>query len=100
MTARGAAIARICASARSAQLDYGAFVQHGIASLNIDLGGEDGGGIYHSILRFLLVHKLRDTDFVYGRAGTNFGDSCHFRLADADILPFGVHDFMTRCRVT
>jgi len=30
--------------------DYTAFLQHdGVASLNIGFGGEDGGGIYHSI---------------------------------------------------
>src|SRR5438445_1082358 len=30
--------------------DYGAFLQHdGVAALNLGFGGEDGGGIYHSI---------------------------------------------------
>ncbi len=40
--------------------DFTPFLQHvGVASLNIGFGGEDGGGIYHSIYDdFLLVHAL------------------------------------------
>src|SRR6266853_2945175 len=50
--------------------DYTAFVDHvGIASLNVGYGGEDDGGIYHSIYDdFYWFTHFSDTDFVYGRA--------------------------------
>jgi len=75
--------------------DYGAFVQHdGIASLNIGYGGEDGGGIYHSIYDdFYWYTHFSDTDFVYGRALAQTSGTAVLRLADADILPFEFTDF-------
>ena len=50
--------------------DFTPFLQHvGIASLNIGFGGEDGGGIYHSIYDdFYWYTHYSDTTFVYGRA--------------------------------
>ena len=50
--------------------DYTAFLDHlGIASLNLGFGGEDQGGIYHSIYDdFYWYTHFADTDFVYGRA--------------------------------
>ena len=50
--------------------DYTAFLDHlGIASLNLGYGGEDGGGIYHSIYDdFYWYTHFADTDFRYGRA--------------------------------
>src|SRR5205807_1543818 len=50
--------------------DYTAFLQHdGVAALNIGFGGEDQGGIYHSIYDdFYWFTHFSDTDFVYGRA--------------------------------
>jgi N-acetylated-alpha-linked acidic dipeptidase len=49
--------------------DYTAFLQHdGVASLNIGFGGEDEGGIYHSVYDdFYWYTHFSDTDFVYGR---------------------------------
>ncbi|HKM68279.1 MAG TPA: transferrin receptor-like dimerization domain-containing protein [Candidatus Acidoferrum sp.] len=75
--------------------DYGAFVQHdGIASLNLGYGGEDGGGIYHSIYDdFYWYTHFSDTDFVYGRALAQTSGTAVMRLADADILPFEFTDF-------
>ena len=75
--------------------DYGAFVQHdGIASLNIGYGGEDGGGIYHSIYDdFYWFTHFSDTEFVYGRALAQTSATAVIRLADADILPFEFTDF-------
>ena len=75
--------------------DYGAFLQHaGIASLNIGYGGEDGGGIYHSIYDdFYWYTHFSDVDFVYGRALAQTGGTTVMRLADADILPFEFTDF-------
>ena len=50
-SARRRASARTCAiDALGSGSDYTPFLQHlGIASLNIGFGGEDDGGIYHSI---------------------------------------------------
>ena len=70
--------------------DYTAFLQHdGVAALNIGFGGEDGGGIYHSIYDdFYWYTHFSDTDFVYGRALAQTGGTAVLRLADADLLPF------------
>jgi N-acetylated-alpha-linked acidic dipeptidase len=75
--------------------DYTAFLQHdGVASLNIGFGGEDGGGIYHSIYDdFYWYTHFSDTDFVYGRALAQTGGTAVLRLADADLLPFEFGDF-------
>ena len=75
--------------------DYTAFLQHdGVASLNIGFGGEDGGGIYHSIYDdFYWYTHFSDTDFVYGRALAQTGGTMVMRLADADLLPFEFGDF-------
>jgi N-acetylated-alpha-linked acidic dipeptidase len=75
--------------------DYTAFLQHdGVASLNFGFGGEDGGGIYHSIYDdFYWFTHFSDTDFVYGRALAQAGGTAIMRLADADLLPFEFGDF-------
>jgi N-acetylated-alpha-linked acidic dipeptidase len=75
--------------------DYGGFVQHdGVASLNIGFGGEDGGGIYHSIYDdFYWYTHFSDTTFVYGRALAQAGGTAVMRLADADLLPFEFGNF-------
>ena len=75
--------------------DYTAFLQHnGVASLNIGFGGEDGGGIYHSIYDdFYWYTHFSDSDFVYGRALSQAGGIAMMRLADADLLPFEFGDF-------
>jgi N-acetylated-alpha-linked acidic dipeptidase len=74
--------------------DYTAFLQHdGVASLNIGFGGEDGGGIYHSIYDdFYWYTHFSDTDFVYGRALAQTAGTAVMRLADADLLPFEFGD--------
>ncbi|HXY25020.1 MAG TPA: transferrin receptor-like dimerization domain-containing protein [Candidatus Acidoferrum sp.] len=75
--------------------DFTAFLQHdGVASLNFGFGGEDGGGIYHSIYDdFYWYTHFSDTDFVYGRALAQAGGTAVMRLADADLLPFDFGDF-------
>jgi N-acetylated-alpha-linked acidic dipeptidase len=75
--------------------DYTAFLQHdGVASLNIGFGGEDNGGIYHSIYDdFYWFTHFSDSDFVYGRALAQTGGTAVMRLADADLLPFEFGDF-------
>ena len=75
--------------------DYTAFLQHdGVASLNFGFGGEDQGGIYHSIYDdFYWFSHFSDTEFVYGRALAQAGGTAMMRLADADLLPFEFGDF-------
>jgi N-acetylated-alpha-linked acidic dipeptidase len=75
--------------------DYGAFLQHdGVAALNLGFGGEDGGGIYHSIYDdFYWFTHFSDTDFVYGRALAQTAGTAIMRLADADLLPFEFGNF-------
>jgi N-acetylated-alpha-linked acidic dipeptidase len=75
--------------------DFTAFLQHdGVASLNIGFGGEDGGGIYHSIYDdFYWYTHFSDTDFLYGRALAQTGGTAVLRLADAELLPFEFGNF-------
>ena len=75
--------------------DFTPYLQHlGIASLNIGFGGEDPGGIYHSIYDdFYWYTHFSDTEFVYGRALAQAGGSAVLRLADADVLPFEFGNF-------
>jgi N-acetylated-alpha-linked acidic dipeptidase len=77
-------------SALGSGSDYTAFIDHlGIASLNIGYGGEDGGGIYHSIYDdFYWYTHFSDTDFEYGRVLAQTGATAIMRIADADVLPF------------
>jgi N-acetylated-alpha-linked acidic dipeptidase len=75
--------------------DFTPFLQHvGIASLDIGYGGEDGGGIYHSIYDdFYWYTHFADTTFVYGRTLAQTGGTAMMRMADADLLPFDFGDF-------
>ena len=75
--------------------DYGVFVDHlGVASLDVGYGGEDGGGIYHSIYDdFYWYTHFSDTTFVYGRALAQTAATAVMRLADAELLPFDFSNF-------
>jgi len=70
--------------------DYSPFIDHlGVASLNLGYGGEDDGGIYHSIYDdFYWYTHFSDTSFVYGRALAQTAGVAVLRLANADLLPF------------
>jgi N-acetylated-alpha-linked acidic dipeptidase len=70
--------------------DYSPFLQHaGIASANLGYGGEDEGGIYHSIYDdFYWYTHFSDTNFVYGRALAQTVGTAVMRLADAQLIPF------------
>jgi N-acetylated-alpha-linked acidic dipeptidase len=57
--------------------------------MNLGYGGEDDGGIYHSIYDdFYWYTHFSDTSFVYGRALAQAVGTTVMRLADADVLPF------------
>src|SRR3990172_7370057 len=78
--------------------DYTAFLDHlGIATLDLAYGGEDEGGIYHSIYDdFYWYERFSDTDFIYGRALAQTVSTAVVRLAGAEILPF---DFVALAQV-
>jgi N-acetylated-alpha-linked acidic dipeptidase len=77
-------------SALGSGSDYTPFLDHlGIASLNIGMGGESGGGIYHSIYdSFNWYTRFSDGDFKYGKVLTQAAGTLMMRLADAHLLPF------------
>ncbi len=57
-------------------------------TLSIGFGGEDGGGIYHSIYDdFYWYTHFSDTSFVYGRALAQTAGTMVMRMANADLLP-------------
>jgi N-acetylated-alpha-linked acidic dipeptidase len=69
--------------------DFTPFLQHaGVPTLNVGFGGEDGGGIYHSIYdTFAWYTRFSDTSFVYGRALAQLAGTMVMRVANADVLP-------------
>lgn len=70
--------------------DFSAFLDHlGIASLDVSYGGEDPGGIYHSIYDdFYWYTHFSDSTFVYGRALAQTDGTLVLRFAQADLLPY------------
>jgi N-acetylated-alpha-linked acidic dipeptidase len=80
--------------------DYTAFLDHlGIASVNMGFGGEDQGGIYHSIYDDIYWYMhFADKDFVYGRALAQTAGTSVMRLADADVLPLDFDNFTDTLR--
>lgn len=75
--------------------DWSVFLDHlGVASLSLAYGGEDGGGIYHSIYDdFYWYTHFSDVDFSYGRALSQTVGTAVMRFADADLLPYDFTDF-------
>ena len=69
--------------------DFTPFLQHaGVPTLNIGFGGEDGGGIYHSIYdSFYWYTHFSDTSFVYGKALSQVAGMMVMRVANAEVLP-------------
>jgi N-acetylated-alpha-linked acidic dipeptidase len=80
--------------------DYTAFIDHlGVASLNLGFGGEDGGGIYHSIYDDLYWYtRFSDRELAYGRALAQTVGLAVLRLADAELLPFEFEGFADTMR--
>src|SRR6185369_8289950 len=69
--------------------DFTPFLQHaGVPTLSAAFGGEDGGGIYHSIYdSFYWYTHFSDTSFVYGKALAQTAGTMVMRVANADLLP-------------
>jgi len=80
--------------------DYTAFIDHlGIAALDLGYGGEDGGGIYHSIYDDIYWYtRFADTAFVYGRTLAQTVGTAVIRVADADLLPFHFGNYASTVR--
>jgi N-acetylated-alpha-linked acidic dipeptidase len=76
--------------------DYTAFLHHaGIASLNMGMGGEAGGGSYHSVYdSFDHYTRFMDPTFEYGVTLAKSTGRVTLRLADADVLPFRFTNFV------
>jgi N-acetylated-alpha-linked acidic dipeptidase len=70
--------------------DYSSFLQHlGIPTLDLEFGGEDAGGEYHSIYdSFDDYRRFKDPTFEYGVALAETAGHAVLRMADADVLPF------------
>ncbi|HSW50610.1 MAG TPA: M28 family metallopeptidase, partial [Bryobacteraceae bacterium] len=77
-------------TAPGAGSDYTAFVHHlGIPVLNLGFGGEDSGGVYHSIYDSMAwFNRFGDPGFLYGKAFSQLMATSLVRLADAPVLPF------------
>jgi N-acetylated-alpha-linked acidic dipeptidase len=83
-------------SALGSGSDFTAFLQHlGIATLNLEYGGEnDEGGIYHSDFdSFDHYVRFGDPDFAYGVAEAKTVGHVVLRMADADVLPLQLSSF-------
>ncbi len=80
--------------------DYTAFLDYlGVASVNMGFGGEDQGGIYHSVYDdFYWYTHFADKDFVYGRALAQTAGTAVMRLADAELLPYDFDNFTDTIR--
>ncbi|MBV9296060.1 MAG: M28 family peptidase [Acidobacteriaceae bacterium] len=70
--------------------DYVAFLDYlGIASMNEGFGGLTKSGIYHSIYDSINWYThFSDTDFLDGKALSQYTATALLRLADASVLPF------------
>ncbi len=80
--------------------DYTAFIDHlGVASLDLGYGGEDGGGIYHSIYDdYYWYTHFSDTDFKYGPTLAQTAGTAVLRIADAELLPYDFVNFAETVR--
>jgi len=80
--------------------DYTAFLDHfGVASMNVGFGGEDQGGVYHSVYDdFYWYTHFADSEFVYGRALAQLAGTAVLRLADAELLPLDFSNFTETIR--
>ncbi len=74
--------------------DFTPFLQHaGVPTLNAGYGGEDGGGVYHSVYDDLYwFSHFSDSSFVYGRALAQTAGTAVLRMADAELLPYEFGD--------
>jgi N-acetylated-alpha-linked acidic dipeptidase len=84
-------------SALGSGSDYTPFLQHlGIAALNVGMGGESGGGSYHSIYdSYDHYTRFIDPGFEYGATLSKVTGRLTLRLANADVLPHRFTNFVS-----
>ncbi|MGE0639725.1 MAG: transferrin receptor-like dimerization domain-containing protein [Thermoanaerobaculia bacterium] len=72
--------------------DFTPFLQHlGIASLNLDYGGEGQYGQYHSAYDSIAHYeRFGDPDFAYITTSAKTGLRLTLRLAEADVVPLSI----------
>jgi N-acetylated-alpha-linked acidic dipeptidase len=70
--------------------DYTVFLDYlQVASLDLGFGGDDGGGVYHSVYdSFYWYTNFSDGKFTHGVALSQTIGTALLRLANADVLPF------------
>ncbi len=70
--------------------DFTPFLQHvGIAALNVDFGGEEQYGQYHSIYDSIAHYeRFGDPDFGYVAKTAEVNGRITLRLSEAEVLPF------------
>ncbi len=84
-------------SALGSGSDYTPFLQHlGIAALNVGMGGESGGGSYHSIYdSYDHYTRFIDPGFEYGATLAKVTGRLTLRFANADVLPHRFTNFVS-----
>ena len=77
-------------SALGSGSDYTTFLHHaGIASANISIGGEGGGGSYHTLYDTVENYeRFVDPGYVYGVVMAQVTGRATLRMANARLLPF------------
>ena len=82
-------------SALGAGSDWSGFLQFlGIASLNLEFGGEGSGGEYHSVYdSYDHFTRFKDPGFQYGITLSKTAGRTMMRLANADVLPIDFNSF-------
>jgi len=70
--------------------DFSSFLQHlGVPTLDLNYGGENDGGEYHSIYdSYDNYRRFKDPDFKYGVALAQTAGHAVLRMANAELLPF------------
>lgn len=87
-------------SALGSGSDYSSFLQHvGISVANLSMGGESGGGSYHT--RYDTVEnyeRFGDPGHVYGVVLAQVSGRATLRMANAPLLPFDFRDLADTAR--
>ncbi|MCY3819917.1 MAG: M28 family peptidase [Gammaproteobacteria bacterium] len=87
-------------SALGSGSDYTTFLHHvGIATANLAIGGEGGGGSYHTLYDTVEHYeRFGDPGYVYGVVLAQVSGRATLRLANARLLPFDFTDLVDTVR--
>ncbi|MDE0054985.1 MAG: M28 family peptidase, partial [Gammaproteobacteria bacterium] len=80
--------------------DYTAFLHHvGITTANLGIGGEGGGGSYHTLYDTVEHYeRFGDPGYVYGVVLAQVSGRATLRMANARLLPFDFTDLVDTVR--